>query len=224
MRYNIIIGILIISIFLILSCTQKQTDAKECKEGFIKIGQSCVSEKSDFECNGQIDVSKGYYICGKSIGKIGDSSPSYLLMKNLENDNATLNIIGESWKRYAPCLNEPLNQRQEACNVVSESLEIESLELINGSLEGVALCDVGKTNVCLGEQAKNINYNGTLFIVENQKTLSGIKNGTRLRFAGIIKSEVKSVCSVNGLALPDSCPSYENKTFYYLNINKINLK
>ncbi|MEI8175223.1 MAG: hypothetical protein WCG28_04710 [bacterium] len=89
------------------------------------------------------------------------------------------------------------------------------------NFNGLARCDVGKTNVCLGNQVRNIEYNGHFYKVENLASVEGIKDGTNVKVGGTTREEIKSVCAVNGLALPDSCPKYENKTFYYIIIKTI---
>jgi len=100
-----------------------------CKESFKFENGICITEKSNFSCQGTISCSKGCSICRHLI----TASPYNLSLtefRKIESDNITLNVTGVSWQSYVPCT-EQTQPMQVVCGFTFNSTELETVSIID---------------------------------------------------------------------------------------------
>ena len=138
-------------LLLIVGCNPN--NGNDCKNGFTNDGNLCKTEKTAFECIGNIKASKGYYICNNLINSPNSHPFNMALLNQLAEQNATIKIIGYSWKEYVPCINNPASaEMATACNVEWSIVGVDSYEILNQNNELKISISSDKQNYTIGEK------------------------------------------------------------------------
>jgi hypothetical protein len=152
-KVNILIISMVILAILLLIVGCNPNNGNDCKNGFTNDGNVCKTEKTAFECMGNIKASKGYYICNNLINSPNSHPFNMALLNQLAEQNATIKIIGYSWKEYVPCINNPASaEMATACNVESSIVGVDSYEILNQNNELKISISSDKQNYTIGEK------------------------------------------------------------------------
>lgn len=118
----IIVGIIGTSIFIF------QKPKSECPNGFTKDNYECVTEKTNFECTGNVISPKGYYICEKFINNYNESPLNISFVNELVNENKTVHVSGKIWQGFTPCTSDYGGAM--GCNINRSYIDVESIQIV----------------------------------------------------------------------------------------------